>query len=58
VPARERARERERERKEAITWKKCDDNVIQSTLSYRGTSLIRTPPPPQDHHRALDIVLR
>ena len=24
---------------------------------YRGTSFIRTPPPPQDHHRALDTGL-
>jgi len=26
-------------------------------LQYRGTSLIRTRPPPQDHHKALDRVL-
>jgi len=27
------------------------------TLPYRGTSLIRNSPPPQDHHRTLGIVL-
>jgi hypothetical protein len=25
--------------------------------AYRGTSLIRNSPPPQGHHRALNIVL-
>jgi len=28
-----------------------------ATVAYAGTSLIRPPPPPYGHHRALDIVL-
>ena len=32
-------------------------NARLNTLEYRGTSLIRKRPPPQDHRRALGVVL-
>ena len=31
--------------------------MVKGVIKYRGTSLIRNSPPPQDHHRALDIHL-
>ena len=35
----------------------CEDAKMQARFPYRGTSLIRNRPPPQDVHRALGIVL-
>ena len=30
-------------------------SCVSAAVTYRGTSLIRNSPPPQDHHRALGV---
>ena len=48
-----------RKQLEKVLGLKPQSQVYEMALnvSYRGTSLIRNSPPPQDHHKALGIVL-